>query len=563
MKKKIMAMMLVPITVLGIVVYIILSTSVKATMQEDVENLLRSVVVAFSETYEQYEGEYRIDENDVVWKGDYNVSESDHMLTNIKENSGVDVTFFYDKTRRVTSLRDKNGDPIVGTDASDVVIEHVLKGGEDYFVKDIIINDQEFYGYYIPVYQEGTDEIVGMYFAGQPMNTGDKSFNAVLKTFTIVIVIVAVICIIVSPIFATSMSNAIEAGTYAVKEVASGNLNVDITQKYLNRKDVIGDLCRAVDGMKGELRFIIGDINNHTKTLLSSAGNLDDNAQNTLTTVDSVDKAVNDIAEGATSQARDAIKATENVSMMGEMLEATNSEIYKLTENTRVMKESSEHATKSLEELKKINHEVMSAIEEIFEQTNRTNSSSQKIKGATDMISSIADETNLLSLNASIEAARAGDQGRGFAVVANEIQHLAEQTGSTTESISLMVEELISDSDTAVETMYMVKNIVEQQNRNVEETQHIVETVVAAIETSVRSIASIGEQSEQLNEAKNQIIEVVENLSAISEENAASTEETSAATAEVANSFNEVTMAAESLKQIADGMAQTVAVFRL
>lgn len=564
MKKKIMAMMLVPVTLMGIVIYAILGTLVKDTMQEDIELKLKSVVVAFSETYEQYEGDYIMDDEGVVWKGEYNISESEHMLLNIKNHSSIDVTFCFGPTRKVTSLVDKNtGEPIIGTDVSEEVANKVLGKGEDVFVKDIVINDIDYYGYYMPVHQSGSDEVIGMFFAGAPMNQEDKAYDAVMKTVRIVVIVIAILCMIVAPILAASMSNAIEAGSRAVKEVASGNLNAEVAAKYLNRKDVIGDMCRAVVSMKEELRLIIGDINSHTKTLLSSAGNLDDNAQNTLTTVDSVDKAVNDIAEGATSQARDAIKATENVSFMGDMLEATNGEILKLTDNTRIMKDSSEQATKSLEELQKINQEVMVAIEKIFEQTNRTNTSSQKIKGATDMISSIAEETNLLSLNASIEAARAGDQGRGFAVVANEIQHLAEQTGETTESIAEMVGELINDSDTAVETMYMVKNIVEQQSRNVEETQVIVQAVISAIETSVVAIASIEEQSAQLNEAKNQIIEVVENLSAISEENAASTEETSAATAEVANSFNEVTKAAESLKHIADGIAETVGVFKL
>ncbi|MBR3832791.1 MAG: cache domain-containing protein [Lachnospiraceae bacterium] len=563
MKRKIMAMMLIPITVLGVVVFILLNTIVKNTMKEDIELKLKSVVVAFSETYEQYDGEYVMDENGVVWKGDYNITESEHMLINIKEHSKIDVTFCYGPTRIVTSITDDNGNPIIGTDVSESVSKQVLGEGKSVFVKDIEINGIKYYGYYTPVYQTGTKNVIGMYFSGAPMKQEDKAFKAVMNSVRNVIIIIAILCVIIAPFIATSMSNAVTAGTRAVKSVASGDLNVEIEQKYLNRKDVIGDLCRAVDGMKGELRLIIGEINNHTQTLLTSAGTLDSNAQTTLTTVDSVDRAVNDIAEGANSQAKDAIKATESVSVMGDMLEATNMEIEKLTDNTRLMKESSERATKSLTELMKINNEVMSAIEQIYEQTNRTNESSQKIKGATDMISNIADETNLLSLNASIEAARAGEQGRGFAVVANEIQHLAEQTGETTDSIAHMVGELITDSDMAVETMQMVKSIVEEQSRNVEETQQIVEMVIEAIEVSVRAIASIEKQSVQLNEAKDQIIDVVENLSAIAEENAASTEETSAATAEVASSFGEVTEAAETVKNVADGIAETVGIFKI
>ena len=390
-----------------------------------------------------------------------------------------------------------------------------------------------------------------------------EQYQNISELMRTIIIVVVVVSVVLAPIIASSIVKAIEAGTAAVKQVAAGKLTYEIDGKYLHRNDVIGDLCKAVDSMKNELRYIIIDINNHTQTLLDSADTLDTNAQSTLSTVDGVERAVNDIADGANSQARDAVKATENVSIMGDMLEATNGEIERLTHNTTVMKESSERATQSLIELKKINDQVMEAIEQISEQTNRTNESSQKIKGATDMISGIADETNLLSLNASIEAARAGEQGRGFAVVANEIQHLAEQTGATTDSIGLMISELIDDSENAVETMYMVKSIVEEQSRNVEEVQSIVEAVIEAVEASVQSIASIQEQSAQLNEAKDEIINVVESLSAIAEENAASTQETSAATAEVASSFGEVTEAADKLKTVADGIAETVGAFEI
>ena len=390
-----------------------------------------------------------------------------------------------------------------------------------------------------------------------------EQFESILELMRTIIMVFAVVCVIVAPLIAIPMCNAIEAGTKAVKQVATGELSAPIDDKYLHRKDVIGDLCRAVDSMKNELRYIIEDINNHANNLLASAGNLDENAQSTLTTVDNVDRAVNDIAEGANSQAKDAVRATENVIVMGDRLDETSDEIEKLQNNAAVMKESSAQATESLMELKKINDEVLEAIDLIYEQTNRTNASSQKIREATDIISNISEETNLLSLNASIEAARAGEQGRGFAVVANEIQHLAEQTGVSTDSIAKMIGELIDDSNTAVETMQKVQYIVSEQSRHVEQTELIVQQVIDAIEDSLIAIAAIEEKSQELNDVKDQIIEVVESLSAIAEENAASTQETSAATTEVANSFNEVTAAAEALKEIADGIVETVGTFKL
>lgn len=113
---------------------------------------------------------------------------------------------------------------------------------------------------------------------------------------------------------------------------------------------------------------------------------------------------------------------------MGNMIEETNNEIEDLRNSARAMRSAGENAMKILDELNKINQQTKDAISVIYEQTNTTNTSAMKIKEATDIITDIAEETNLLSLNASIEAARAGEQGRGFAVVASQIQKLAEQS---------------------------------------------------------------------------------------------------------------------------------------
>ncbi|MBE5941767.1 MAG: methyl-accepting chemotaxis protein [Lachnospiraceae bacterium] len=563
MKKRLLVVAVGPILLMAIAITVLTLTVIRTNIEEDTERTLQGVVYAYLASLEENEGLYEQKDDGTVWKGDFNINESQDVVDSIKEDGNVDVTFFYGKTRLMTSIVNDNNERIVGTDADQTVVEKVLDKGETMFLEHVMIVGEDYFGYYVPVFQEGTEEAIGMVFAGMPHEQGLATYNSVLKVLTIATIICVLLSVVLGFVASNSIVVALQEASRAVKAVAAGQLTVELDSNFIHRRDEIGDLCKAVDGMKNELRFIIEDINGHANALLDSAVALDDNAQSTLSTVDNVDRAVNEIADGATSQAKDAIRASENVTLMGDMLEATSREIDNLNENARIMHESSEQATHSLKELMRVNQEVIDAIELIYSQTNRTNESSQKIREATNIISNISDETNLLSLNASIEAARAGEQGRGFAVVANEIQHLAEQSGASTDSIAAMVNELINDSNMAVETMGRVREIVLSQSKNVADTQAVVGRVISAIENSVEAIASIEEQSERLNTAKDEIVEVVESLSAVAEENAASTEETSAATTEVANSFNEVTHAAESLKSIADNIAGTMSTFQI
>ena len=192
-----------------------------------------------------------------------------------------------------------------------------------------------------------------------------------------------------------------------------------------------------------------------------------------------------------------------------------------------------------------------------------TNDSAIKIKEAIDLITAIAEETNLLSLNASIEAARAGDAGRGFAVVATQIQKLAEQSNESALTIDQIINELLNDSAQAVEIMKELKEIIEKQNEHVAETGAIFAEVMDGIDSSIVGVGNIREKSAELDGARTGVVDIVQNLSAIAEENAASTDETSASTAEVASIVGEVADSAKQLSQIAEHLENEISVFRV
>lgn len=344
--------------------------------------------------------------------------------------------------------------------------------------------------------------------------------------------------------------------------------NLDFTEDEVNntlakRKEEIGLISRNVEILRSKLQDVVCEIKGKSNNVYDTAEDLNNHARKTLETVEEVDKAVQEIAEGATSQAEDIQKATENVILMGNMVEETNYEIKQLYENAEGMKVASDEASMHLKAFNGINQKTRESMQEIYQQTNTTNESALKIREATNIITSIAQETNLLSLNASIEAARAGEQGRGFAVVASQIQKLAEESNGSATQIEAIIDSLISDSKKAVATMDRVIGIMNEQNEKVDKTGGAFELVQRGIDKSLLSVKEIKEKSMKLDHVRANIVDVVQNLSAIAEENAATTEETSASTTQVSSVISEVSKNADYLRRIAEELEVQMKDFRI
>ena len=168
-----------------------------------------------------------------------------------------------------------------------------------------------------------------------------------------------------------------------------------------------------------------------------------------------------------------------------------------------------------------------------------------------------------MSLNASIEAARAGVQGRGFAVVASQIQKLAEQTNESARHIEEIISSLLADSERAVQTMDVVKENMEKQTENVIRTDERFEEVLKGIAESLQAINRITVKTEEMDKARVNVVDTVQNLSAIAEENAASTQESSASITEISTSISNIAEKAGELKDIANQMEERMQVFKL
>ena len=563
-KKKILGITIAPVIILGLISMFLTTTMVRSAMLEEIEEALRGTAAATLAAYDQNTGDYLQTSNGDIWKGSYNISKSESLVDRIKGNTGMDVTFFYGDTRIMTSAVDANGDRILNSKAGDRIVEKVLQGGESYFSHAVSIEGTLNYGYFIPVYQNGsTDEIIGMIFVGTDKQEKDAVINKILGTISMAVCAVMILCIAIGMKLATSMSRNIRSSIEVVGKVADGDLNVWVEDKLLGSHDEIGDLSRVTITLRDAMKATIQEISQNAKRLLDASELLGTAADQTNGTMDHVRMAVNQIVENSTEQAQNSQNTSEHMRIMGENITETSAEVELLDDNAASMQQSSEKAAETLNNLRNINIEVERIIGEVQEQTNRTNDSVQKIHEATAFITSIAEETNLLSLNASIEAARAGESGRGFGVVADQIKKLSEQSNESSKEIEETAKTLSEDSAKAVEIMQQMQEIIMNQSASMQDTQKVVEEVIAQIGSSMQSIRQIKESTGHLENSRNEVLQAVSELSEIVQGNVDSTKKTYDETEEVVDTFKQVYVSAEQLREIADELVSSIDYFKM
>lgn len=564
LKKKILAITIGPVLILGIITILFTVTMVKNSMMDETKDALKGTAAATLAAYDQNTGDYLETSNGDIWKGSYNISKSENLVDRIKDNTGMDVTFFYGDKRIMTSAMDENGNRILKSKAGDVIVEKVLNGGEEYFSEAVSIEGTLNYGYFMPVYQNGSDtDIVGMVFVGTNKQDKDAVVMRLLGSIVAAVVAIMLVCLIVSTKLASTISRNIRTSIKTVEKIAAGDLNVQVNNKLLKSKDEIGDLSRVTITLRDAMQRTTLEINQNVQKLLEASSLLGTAADNTNGTMNKVRTAVNRIVENSTEQAENSKSTSEHMRLMGDNITETSAEVEALNSNAAFMHESSEKAAETLANLQRINGEVEQIIGEVQEQTNRTNDSVQQIYKATAFIASIAEETDLLSLNASIEAARAGENGKGFAVVAEQIKKLSEQSNQSSNEIEETAMMLSEDSQKAVEIMQKMQGIIMSQSESMKDTQKVVEEVVAQIANSMQSIQQIKETTEHLANVRNEVLQAVETLSNIAQDSVSGTKKTYEDTEEVVDTFKQVYMSAEQLREIADQLAGSVQYFHV
>jgi len=476
---------------------------------------------------------------------------------------GMDSSYFYVTSADGTILYHPDQSKI-GTMAESSVIQDVVTQLDKGNIPGPAVKQYKYHGTqkYASYYVAGNGKAILILTAdnSEVMASVNKAFYTAIGAGIFIIVLLGIVGYLIT----AKLTRPILQVTTLINRLADMDFQKDAkTIKISKRSDECGTMAKALLALRESLVQVVTDIKNQSALLYETSAQLTGSANTTSGTVQNVEQAVSEIASGATNQAQETQKATEDIVLMGTMVEDTNSQVSALHNAADAIKESSDTANNTLQELDLINKKAIDSINVIYEQTHTTNESALKIKEATTLIASIADETNLLSLNASIEAARAGEAGRGFAVVASQIQKLAEQSNDSARQIDEVIYALLEDSEKAVKTMDEVKTIMEQQSENVSKAGTVFSQVETGITESINGIAQIADRTNKLNSTRSGIVDVVQNLTAIAEENAASTEETSAAVIEVANVMQEISDHAAELQNIASTLEKNISIFKI
>ncbi|MGB4352044.1 MAG: methyl-accepting chemotaxis protein [Tissierellaceae bacterium] len=482
------------------------------------------------------------------------------LMKELATSEEIVYALFIDKDMKAIAHSESDR---VGLDLSEDpgAISAIVEG--EPYASEYLFGDEKIavYDLVYPVIING--EQVGAVNIGLSMD----NVNAAIRENMMTIVIAGVIGILVLATVLFISSNYAIRIINRLKEymhyMAEGDFSVSIPEELLNRKDEFGDISQSVSIMQNSVRDIIRDVLDKSQLVAAHSEELTATTYESTKVADEISKAIENIAAGASEQAKDTEQGFDATIELGDaVVNNTNrmEALNQLVEKVNTLKDEGLELVKDLVAKAEISNKSSKEIKEVI---NTTNNSAEQISVASEMIKSIAEQTNLLALNAAIEAARAGDAGRGFAVVADEIRKLAEQSNKFTGEISSIISGLIEQSAIAVEAVEELEDAINTQNISVDMTSNKFDGIADSIEEMKESINIVAEAGKEMVAKKEYIAEIMENLSSVSQEYAAVSEEASASVEEQTASMIEIANASEELSNIAEELNTQVEKFKI
>ncbi len=486
-----------------------------------------------------------------------NAGEYYEYLDSLKEQE-IEMAIIIEGAPCATSIKNTNDYRIREIDVEKDIVNNSDESINGFYDEYVEIDGKVYYAYYMPIYSE--DGIIGVAFAGKLQSSITEATKSIFVVFVGIAILLVIMFAVVVLILSKGLLNSFEAVGNSVSELSKGNLRKQKEHKS-NVKEMNNLLART-RLMQKSLAGTIGNVKKVSEKLV------DNIAQVTTLSASSSGRA-KQITSAMDELSQSTVGMNDNVQDINEQMLEIGNCVNDISENVEHLYTSSENILSTSNEAKENMNTIMEssvksvdAVNEIATQIKQTNNSITEIDKAVELILSISDQTNLLSLNASIEAARAGTFGKGFAVVAEEIRSLSEQSAEGAEMIKNLAQTITDKSQKTVELADGIHTLMLTEQENVTKTQKKYEELSREIHQSVSEIRSIAEKTENLTNYKEKVIDNVQSLSSISEQNTANNEEVNANINEIVEEIQRVSSNCAKMNRMAKELQESVYYFR-
>lgn len=546
---KIIAMVILAIVTSNVICMVFILESSKKQITDSTKHTMIDVINTTS----------KIVENEIsnVDAEDLDYDEYAKSLSDVKLE-GMDSSYVYvvknDGTMLYHPTKEKVGQPVEnavikgvvqqlqdGTKPDIAVVEYVFDGTTKYSAYTILNNED------ILVLTADESEAL----SGITVVTG-----VAIGISTVVVLLAIIICFILGR---RLMRPLVKVSTI-IEEIANGDINADFGM-VKETNDEIGLIIEKMKELTQSLGSIVGKIRNSSDTMSANSYELNDTSSQTLAANNEISKAVEDVAEGSTGMAASISKINENLLEMSNETKDINESVNEIRNQTTAVQDSSKIMNDKIKSMQDSSHKMDEGISAISKRIETVNTTVDKVSNIVSVIEEISSETNLLSLNASIEAARAGDAGKGFAVVAQEIRVLSDNTNTELENIKQIISSLVEECRYCVQES---GTIVEDNAKQKEEIKAVLDEF-GSLDEQIQKTAEKADEIEELVtamiELNDDITKSSNSLTDVSAANAAATEEMNANIEELNAMMNGVSEMAGHMNNESDGLKEALSFF--
>ncbi|MDT8858781.1 methyl-accepting chemotaxis protein [Alkalihalobacillus sp. MEB130] len=539
--------------VIGIVVQHLVADGVKDSA---VEKARSDMYLSFKAIDQRYPGEWEIKDGS-LYKGETQVNDNFEMVDYIAEMTGGTVTIFQDDTRVTTNVL-VDGQRAIGTQASDMIIEHVLQNGHNYFGEANVAGVMSQTAYQ-PI-KDASGTTIGMWFVGVSQHFIDETISKILTGLIVVLVIGVAIAVVVVLLFANQIRKRLANVGQALAMAGNGDFTTNVNDRS---KDEIGQLAQNYQSMKENLSLLIKEVIETSEQVAASSEQLSAGAEETSRATDQISESIQSVASGSENQVMTTGQANSAASGISGNMKQITSHVKTVTDSAQLTKEKAEEGAKVIHQSIVQMELIQQKTEEISKVVEQLGNKSNEIGNIVTLITAVAEQTNLLALNAAIEAARAGEHGKGFAVVADEVRKLAEQSSHSAGQIRVLIQDIQTEIKQSVLSMDEAKHAVGEGEQSVQRAGTEFEGISESVQQVTSQIQEVSTAVNQITKQMASMVSFIDEATNLAEESSSYTQEVAAAAEEQNATMEEVASAATTLSEMAEGLQESVKKFKV